>query len=161
MSGIAYFTKLPKAALGGLRQAAVTQVSGSVGTFDSYAEYLNRYGQSVSEYQGAGIVFATLLIYLQQEKNIDLMKSDYDELARALTKTRQSAHFIFTEAHKVSLLNELNPQLLTGTELGEFCNKFNETSDPHAGAAMLDGIIALQICMTSIDGDSVVVMSIS
>ena len=49
---------------------------------------------AVAEYRWSGYVLATLLPYLEEKQQIDLMKSD--ELAAFLTNTTGTTHFIFT-----------------------------------------------------------------
>ncbi len=78
MSAIASFIKLPKSALEGLRKA-------STGGTDR--NYLSTNGREVAEYRWSGDVLATLLPYLEEKHQIDLMKSEYGELAAFLTNT--------------------------------------------------------------------------
>jgi hypothetical protein len=49
---------------------------------------------AVAEYRWSGYVLATLLPYLEEKHQIDLMKSE--ELAAFLTNTTRATHFIFT-----------------------------------------------------------------
>ena len=51
-------------------------------------------GAAVAEYRWSGYVLATLLPYLEEKHQIDLMKSE--ELAAFLTNTTRATHFIFT-----------------------------------------------------------------
>ena len=85
MSAIASFTNLPKSALEGLRKAAA-------GGTDY--DYLSTNGRAVAEYRWSGYVLATLLPYLEEKHQSDLMKSE--ELAAFLTNTTRATHFIFT-----------------------------------------------------------------
>ena len=85
MSAIASFTKLPNSALEGLRKAAA-------GGTDYH--YLSTNGCAVAEYRRSGYVLASLLPYLEEKHQIDLMKSD--ELAAFLTNTTGATHCIFT-----------------------------------------------------------------
>jgi len=128
---------------------------------DSYANFLRQHGREVAQYEWSGFVMATLLVYLQERHGIDLMHSEYDDLARALTSERQATHFIFAESHKLVLLNQLKPQLLSEAELRDFFNEFNDASDDQVGTAMLDGVIALQECMSQVDDQCVIVFSIA
>ena len=88
MSAIASFTKLPKTSLNGLRQATAQ------GNFDSF---LQQHGKPVAGYEWSGFILATLLPYLE-EQQIQLMKSEHDELATFLCQTLQATCFIFTDA---------------------------------------------------------------
>src|SRR3979411_1517208 len=98
MSAIASFIKLPKSALEGLRKAVASGTD---------YDYLRANGREVAEYQWSGYVLATLLPYLQQKHQVDLMKSEYDELAAFLTNTTSATHFIFTPSQRTAFLNRL------------------------------------------------------
>ena len=93
MSAIASFTKLPKSALDRVREAAVPKKRFFGAPRDMYEEYLRRHGREVAEYRWSGFVFATLLPYLQEKHQIDLMKSDYNELGTFLTKARGATSY--------------------------------------------------------------------
>jgi hypothetical protein len=160
MSAIAGFIKLAKAALNGLKTAASDGAAPGA-TSDGYYDYLRQNGQRVSEYRWDGFLLATLLVCLQQKNGIDLMKSEYDELAANLTKARNATHFIFTPAHKSAFSSRLDPKLFSESEVRDYFNQFNQTSEQWAGAAMLDGVVALQSCLSALDDDSVAVFSIS
>jgi hypothetical protein len=161
VSATANFIKLPKSAIEGLKAIATAKISGTSGNADGYYRYLRQHGREVSDYRWSGLVLATLLGYLQQKKGIDLMKSEYDQIATDLTKARDATHFIFTESHKLRFLNEVNPQLFSEVEMHDFFNEFNETSDQQIGIAMLDGVIALQVALGALDDESVMVFSIT
>src|SRR5215471_17874272 len=104
MSAIASFIKLPKSAPEGLRAAAA---NGS--TYD----YLNGKGSEVAEYRWSGYVLATLLPYLQEKRQIDLMKSEYDELASIITSATGATHFIFTRYQRTAFLDRLESKLFS------------------------------------------------
>lgn len=96
MSAIASFVKLPKTALEGLRQVAVPKKRLFGTPRDRYLDYLQQHGQQVADYQWSGFVLATLLPYLEEQHQITLMDSEYDELGNFLTDSRKATHFIFT-----------------------------------------------------------------
>ena len=81
MSAIASFIKLPKTAIEGLRQVALPRKRLFGKPRDSYLDYLYRHGQDVADYQWSGFILATLLPYLEEQHQITLMKSEYDELS--------------------------------------------------------------------------------
>jgi hypothetical protein len=119
MSAIASFIKLPKTALDGLREAAVPRKRLFGGQRDSYTDYFRQHGQEVADYKWSGYVLATLLVCLQKEHQIDLMKSEFDELATFLSKSRGATSFIFTDAgvhafrQSVSTLDEVSVVVFT------------------------------------------------
>jgi hypothetical protein len=151
MSAIASFIKLPKAALEGLRQAVASGTD---------YEYLRANGSEIVEYRWSGYVLATLLPYLQEKHQIDLMKAEYDDIAGLLTNTTDAAHFIFTPSQSSAFLNRLDPSLYSQEELRDYYNAFNETDAPEIGRAMLDGIAAFRDSLRQLDGASVIVFGI-
>src|SRR6266498_958778 len=102
MSAIASFIQLPTSALGGLRSAAVPKSTPRASTLDKYDQYLQQNGRPVAEYPWSGYVLATLLVFLQQ-RGIDLMHSEQDDLATFITNARRATHFIFTDAHRLDI----------------------------------------------------------
>ena len=151
MSAIASFIKLPKSALEGLRDAAA-------GGTDH--DYLRVNGRDVAEYRWSGYVLATLLPYLEEKHQIDLMKSEYDELAAFLTNTTGATHFIFTPGQRGAFLNRLQPRSFSEEEMRQYFNEFNATNEQEIGRAMLDGVSALRESLGQIEDTSVVVFSI-
>jgi hypothetical protein len=121
---------------------------------------LREHGREVADYNWSGFVLATLLPYLQENHQIDLMKSEYDELASFLTQARNATHFIFTEAQRSAFMNRLDVRLFSETDLRNYFNEFNETNDQEVGRAMLDGVVALQQSLSQLDSGSVIVFII-
>src|SRR3954469_13348038 len=141
MSAIATFTQLPKTALDELRRAATP------GTYD---KFLEQRGRKVADYKWSGYVLATLLPYLEEQHQIDLMHSEQDELAGFLTDTLGSTHFIFTQAQRQAYLDKLAPELFSEQRLRDYANEFNATDEPEAGQPMLDGIRALRQSLSAL-----------
>jgi hypothetical protein len=152
MSAIASFVKLPKSALEGLRNAAADGTD---------HDYLSANGREVAEYRWSGYVLATLLPYLEEKHQIDLMKSEYDELAAFLTNTTGATHFIFTPSQSTAFLNRLEPRAFSGEAMRQYFNEFNATNEREIERAMLDGVSALHESLGQIEDSSVVVFSIS
>jgi hypothetical protein len=151
MSAIASFTKLEKSALSGLRDWA---------SRGSTYEYLRVHGQEVADYRWSGYVLATLLPYLQETHQIELMRSEYGELAAYLCQVCGASYFIFTPTHKAAYLNQLAPHLFSETGLRQYFNEFNETNEPEMGKAMLDGVAAIQQSLAGLDDSSVIIFAI-
>jgi hypothetical protein len=151
MSAIASFTKLPKTSLDGLRQATAQ---------GSFGRYLQQHGQPVADYEWSGFILATLLPYLD-EQQIQLMKSEHDELATFLSQTLQATCFVFTDAHRQAYVSKLAPETFSAQKLGDYYNEFNATDEPDAGQPMLDGIRAFRQSLSALDGDSVIVFCIA
>ena len=151
MSAIASFIKMPKSALEGLRSSTEN------GTDN---DYLTANGREVADYRWSGYVLATLLPYLQENHEMDLMTSEYDELAGSLTNTTGATHFIFTETERTAFLNRLDPASFSEEEMRQYFNEFNATDEHEIGKAMLDGIRALHQSLAQVDESSLVILRI-
>ena len=88
------------------------------------------------------------------------MKSDYDELADFLTDLTGTTHFILTPTQRAAFGNRLEPKLFSEDEMRQYFNEFNATNEKEIGRAMLDGVSALEKCLSQIDDDSVVILTI-
>lgn len=143
---------MPKSALEGLRNAAANGTD---------HDYLSVNGRGVAGYRWSGYVLATLLPYLEEKHQIDLMKSEYDELAAFLTNTTGATHFIFTPRQRIAFLNRLDPKSFSEGLMRQYFNEFNATNEQEIGRAMLDGVSALHESLGQIEDTSVVVFSIT
>ncbi len=161
VSAIASFVKIPKSSLEGLRSAAIPKKRLFRPAIDSYDDFLRDHGTEVADYRWSGYILATLLPYLEEEQQIDLMTSEYDELSSFLTEARGATYFVFTDGHKAAYLEKLRANLFSEAELRDFFNEFNETSEEEMGKAMLDGVTALHDCLLKVDPDSVVILGIA
>lgn len=145
MSALAHFIRLPVTSVQQLR--------------DNYDEVLEREGVEAASYYWSGYVLATLLPYLA-EQGIDLMRSPFDALMRALSAERGATLFIFTPSHKDAFLSRLLPSLFSTETLRDYFNEFNQTAETDIGEAMLDGIACLHESLSGLDDDSVILFSI-
>lgn len=159
MSAIASFVLLPTSALSELREVAVPKKSFFGGAKDRFHDFLRTRGREAASYDWSGYVIATVLPYLV-ERQIDLMKSEHDELASHLSTERKSTCFIFTPAHKSAYLAQLSPESYFEVELRDYCNEFNGSSEDDAGKPMLDGIRAIHESLSHLDDDSVILLHI-
>jgi hypothetical protein len=122
---------------------------------------LEEHGEEVVTYPFSGYVLVTLLPYLKKNHQIDLMKSEYDAVARSLSAESGATHFILTYALKADHLAKLQALSIPGEELRDYYNKFNAANEPDAGKPMLEGIRALLEALNRVDDSSVVVLTIS
>ena len=152
MSATASFIKLPKSALEGLPAAAASGAA---------YDYLSSNGTEVAEYRWSGYVLTTLLPYLEEKHQIDLMKSEHDELAAFITNATGATHFIFTADQRTALLNRLEPKSFSEAAMRRYFNEFNATNDQEIGQAMLDEVSALHQSLGEIEDNSVVVLGTS
>lgn len=159
MSAIASFIKLPKTALDGLREAAIPKKRFFGSPRDTYPDYLQRHGQQAADYKWSGYILATLIVCLQKQHQIDLMKSEFDDLSTFLSTSRGATCFIFTDAHKRAFLSKLDGQF-SEQALCDYYNQFNGAAETDAGKPMLDGVHAFRRSLSTLDEGSVVVFSI-
>ena len=116
-------------------------------------------GRTVGNYPWSGYVLATLLPYLQEQRRIDLMKSELDALATRLGQEQQATCFILTSEH-IGSIADLAAEKFSEGELRDYYNEFNESNECGVGRAMLDGIRFLREALAEIDADSAVVLKI-
>jgi hypothetical protein len=127
---------------------------------NAYRKILDQAGREVADYQWSGYVLATLLSCLQEDHQIDLLKSPFDELAGILAKTMGNTHVIFTNEHKNAYLDKLDPAALPIDKLRDYYNNFNDADEPDAGLPMLDGVRAIRQSLAQLDDSSVVLLMI-
>jgi hypothetical protein len=152
MSSIASATLLRKLDLGGLAEAAT-------GKRTSYAEFVGEHGRALDDYPWSGYVLTTLLCYLDELRNVKLMKSEFDTLSKLLTTEQRATHLILTDQHQ-QWVPTLSPENFSENELRDYFNEFNETSEAEVGRPMLEGIVFLRDTLVELDAESVVVLRI-
>lgn len=106
MSMVASFYRLPISAVDGLREAfGSDRRLGRAG--HTYADYFRQHGREVVEYFWQGFVLGTLLVYLQEERDIDLMSSEYGAFAADLSKGANATVIVLTQQHKQACMTKL------------------------------------------------------
>jgi hypothetical protein len=160
MSAIAEFIKLPKTAIDGLSKAAIPKKPLFGAPRDTYHDYLRKNGQTVAEYRWSGYVLAILLVYLEKKHQIDLMKSEFDALAKTLSAARQATYFVFTNELRTKYLDKLDALSVSEAELRDYYNAFNATNEPGIGKPMLDGVNTLREALSRVDDSSVILLII-
>jgi hypothetical protein len=156
MSAIAMFFQLPLGAIEGLRSAAAPKKSWLGKPKDTFWDYLRQHGREVVEYHWSGYVYNSLLVYLEEKHGIYVMKSEYDELADFLHKSRGTSFMILTPALRDAYASRLDPSLFADAELIAYENDFNQTSDGvDLLPAMKDGIDALRKALIKLDDQSI------
>jgi hypothetical protein len=109
------------------------------GTSNEFWDVLGRETITRFEYAWSGYVLATLLSYLD-EQGIDLMHSDHDGVASAISQTRENSVFVLTSDHRERCVARLDPSAFDGAVLRRYYEEFNETAAEGVDYAMLDGI---------------------
>lgn len=162
MSAIASFYILDTIKLDDLsKNAAIIVKKGffSKKVTDNYWEYLANNAIELKSLEGSGYVYANLLVYLKEEKNIDLLTNQYDNIAKELVDKRGNSHFLFTNNPKSSFL-QLKPDLFSLTEIQKFNQDFSEESDEETAKLTLDAIKLLQDNLEKIENDNQVLLLI-
>lgn len=153
MSAIAELRLISVAKLANLVEAAEIKVQKGflrkkiIDNFDSVVMHDT---QKLIEFNRTGYVFADLLIFLQERKNINLLEGEYNAIADKLYEKRQQITFIFTYEHKLKYASLLSPQNFSSNELTEFNKDFSESDDPELASAQLEGIATLKESLNSI-----------
>jgi hypothetical protein len=160
MPATAEFIKLPKTAIEGLSKVAAPKKRLIGPSLDRYYDYLQKHGQTAAEYRWTGYVLATVLPYLKEKHQIDLMKSEYDILGSSLTKARESPQFVLTNEMRKKYLDKLDALSVSEDELRDYYNEFNATNEPDAGKPMLDGVKAFSEALSKVDESSVILFMI-
>ena len=125
---------------------------------DAHA-FLQQNAKPLTEYEGSGYVYSTLLEYLA-ENGVDLEESEYAVLASQLTDEQYALCAVLTNEHKQLYLNALNLANFDEGELGEYYNKFNDTEETEAGSWMLEAIRVLQFNLREASESSVVLLTL-
>ncbi len=127
---------------------------------DNYWAYLATNATALKSLDGSGYIYGNLLVYLQEEKNIDLLTSQYDNIVKELTDTRDASHFIFTHHHKLSYLAQLDPALFSLTAIQKFNQEFSEEGDEETAKLTIEAIKILHDNLSKIQHDSQVLLLI-
>jgi hypothetical protein len=146
------FTRLPKADLGELVEAAADDDP------QAYISFLAANGVSVADYDWDGETFGVLLPVLAEEYDIDLESSE-NEIVAEIAESVESTVFILTIGERDKYLEKLSPDNFSEEELREAYEDFTEEDDEEAGEMMLDAIGAIFQSLQEVDSDHVVVVT--
>jgi hypothetical protein len=131
----------------------------AAGTPDELRDVLGRETTTRVEYAWSGHVLATLLPYLD-EHGIDLMHSDHDGAASAISQTREGSVFVLTSDHRERYVARLDPSAFDGAVLRRYYEELNETAADGVDYAMLDGIAFFRDTLAPLDSAIVAVFII-
>ena len=127
---------------------------------DNYWAYLANNATELKSLDGSGYVYANLLVFLQEEKNIDLLTNKYDETSKELVDKRGSSHFLFSYQQKNAFLTQLDPSLFSLTEIQKFNQDFSEEGDEETAALTLEAIRLLHDNLSKVKSDNEVLVLI-
>ena len=161
MSSIAHCTLIPILKLNALRIAAVPKKSWfSRREKDTFYDFLDANGTPCLEFEGGGYYCVMALTWLEEKKNIDLMKSEHNDLAHFLSETREGACFILTKSVRDRYLEFISPDENSAQELTRYFEEFNEQEDPDSGQGIIDAIKWLKDCLDRINEGQVGILMI-
>jgi hypothetical protein len=157
MSAVASFYLLDASKLDELKQNA--EIIVKKGLFsrkltDNYWGYLANNATKLESLEGSGYVYANLFIFLQEERNIDLLTGQFDKIADELTEMRGSSHFLFTQKHKQLFQPKLDPGLFSLSEIQNFNQAFSEEGDEETAAQTLEAIKVLHDNLGKLEKDN-------
>ncbi|MDO3412497.1 hypothetical protein QWJ34_22220 [Saccharibacillus sp. CPCC 101409] len=155
MSLFAEFRLLPVDRLDELERHADVEAEG----FAEFGAFVESHSRRLSDYDGSGYVYSTLLEYLF-EQQIDLEESAFGELAARLSGWRYSLCLLLTEEHKREYLEMLNPDNFDPVELGCFYNDFNDTQSTDMGGPMLEATRVLHRNLREVGPETVLMLTL-
>jgi len=159
MSAIATTTVVPIEALPALREAAAPRRSLLGRRKDEFPSALARYGRALELFEFSGFILVTVLEYLSG-RGIDLMQSQHDKVASAISSARGSTYVILGEEHR-ALTPKLSDTQHSSVELAAFFNDMNGASEGlEVGEAMLDGIRFLRRALEAVTPGKVVLLTV-
>lgn len=125
---------------------------------DNYWNFLDENASKLKNFEWSGYIFGNLLIYLQENKEIDLLTSEFDSTANWISEKRNASVMIFTLNHKKSYLDKLELGNFNETELIAFNEEFSEDDSPELAKAEMDGIVAIQNSLSELKSENEVVI---
>jgi len=126
---------------------------------DNYWSFLNENSIELeNKFQWSGYIFGSLLIYLQENKEIDLLTSEFDSTANWISEKRGASAVIFTLKHKRLFLDKLELENFNETELIEFNKEFSEDDSPELARAEMDGIKAIRNSLAELKNENEIVL---
>jgi hypothetical protein len=161
MSAIAEFRLIETSKLNDLRDHAEIKIEKKLfgkKTIDNYWDYLNSNSKKLKDFGYSGYIFTNLLIFLAENKGIDLLKSKYDDIANSIVERRKNSTIILTYEQRQAYLEKLDADKFTTEELIAFNKDFSEDDEPELAKAEIEGIKALRDGLSQLTGDNQVVL---
>ena len=127
---------------------------------DNYWNYLSSNSIKLKSLDDSGYIFANLLVYLQEEKDIDLLTNEYDKIAKELVDKRGNSHFLFSHKQKDNFLTKLEPNLFPLAEIQKFNQEFSGEGNKKTAELTLHGIELLRDNLSKIQNENQVLLLI-
>lgn len=161
MSAIADFRLFETSKLNQLRDNAEIRVEKKLfgnKVIDNYPSYLSLNSKKLKDFKYSGYIFANLLIFLAENKDIDLLKGAHDNIADSVIEKRKNTTIILTYDHREKYLSKLNADNFTLEELISFNKDFSDDDDAGLAKAEIEGIKALRENLELLTGDHEVIL---
>ncbi|MEJ8843452.1 hypothetical protein WG954_13770 [Lacibacter sp. H375] len=163
MSAIASFYLLDTSQLDELRKSAEIIVKKSLFSkkvTDNYLDYLSNNAKELQGFDGSGYIYGNLLVFLQEEKNIDLTQNEYDDVAKELIDKRGSSHFILTYKQKTAFISQLDPSEYSLAVIQQFNQNFSEEGDAETASLTHKAIEVLRDNLSMVQNDNQILLLI-
>lgn len=108
----------------------------------------------------AGRYFSAVLFFLQEEKNIELMDSDYEGLAELFFDAADETAFIFSQTQKLEFSDSINPKLHSIRALSDFYKDYAGESDEKDGESMVAALTSIHQCLQKAEKNRLVILLI-
>lgn len=156
MSAIAEFRLIPVHRLNELMDAATMKVEKSwfsTKVTDRYATFLQEASIAMDPFEYSGYVYAALLVFLKEQRKIDLFKNEYAAVSTELSARRKNTTLVLCARQFRDYAHELVPDQFTVGELMRFNEEFSEEDDPDLAAIQLEAIRILRSNLSKIPDD--------
>lgn len=121
---------------------------------------LTKQGVLLRSIPDAGRYFSAVLFFLQEEKNIELMDSDYEGLAELFFDATDETAFIFSQTQKLEFLDSINPKLHSIRALSEFYQDYAGEADDSDGESMVNALTIIHESLQKAEKNRIVVLLI-
>lgn len=125
---------------------------------DEFWTFLDSNSDKQKDFDLSGYIFGNLLIFLQENKEINILDSKHVSIANWISEKRSMSMIILTYSHKEAYLEKLSSINITIEELVEFNKEFSEDSDPEFAKTELEGVKAISENLKKLTDDSKVII---
>lgn len=150
MSAIAKFILLPTESLKQFRGCSHLELW----------DYIDEFGTVIVDFNWSGFVFNYLLVYLEEERKIDLLQSSDLACYSCFAEARGLADIILDNDIKQKYYSLLEPAKFRKNELAEYVLKQEDMDKSDAGNAMMDGVCAIYKSLGKVNEETIVLLHI-
>lgn len=126
---------------------------------DKYYEFLESAGKRVNDFDWSGDYVVETFNYLKHVE-MDMIASEYSELAAFLDKSRGGRHFVLTTKHQSQHLNRLQTMSYVESFLRHHFEQARGVEDPDAGRTMKDAMQFVCILLEDLPPENVAIISV-